>query len=72
MHRVVHLEIVCEIRHELLIPLYLNLAQALVLRWHTADALEPALSALMEDRLVLRYSIPLHLHLNLKLVLGTQ
>ena len=72
MHRVVHLEVVCEIRHELLIPLYLDFTQALILRWHAADALEPAFSTLMEDGLVLRYAIPLHLHLNLKLMLGTQ
>ena len=72
MCRIFLLEIVCEIRYELLIPLYLNLAQALVLRWNAADKLEPAFPTLMEDGLILRYAIPLHLHLNLKLMLGTQ
>lgn len=71
MHLVAHLKFMCKLRHELLVPLDLDLTQALVLRRHAANgALEPALASFMENRLVLRDTISLHFHLNCNLVLG--
>ena len=70
MQRVLFLVIVGKLLLQLLIPLNLNLAQALVLNLHAAiQLLKITLAPLMKDRLIDSYPIPLYFPLDVTLML---